>query len=488
MECSRTAAAADVLRMVQAVRHGGAVVVPAPRSGAFRRCTAATTFEQACQGLAEDLHETWELPSVYLLVDGRLRCQAARGYFQVVDGFTPDAGIIGRVVSTGRPAVVHDVRSDPAFLAAIPGVVAEASVPVRVHGAVVGAVSVESRTGLPPDVVQQLTAAAVALGRSIERVGGMPPVPFAERLARIAVGLTGVRDPVDLRLRALEGACETSGMSSAALGEVGDDSTWSVTAATGPLAPSLSTWSDADLREMAGWVHAGTSSHFPGGLDVPPGYEFLLRTGVRALAVHPLVATGRVLGLIIAADDGLAPHDAAIGTALELLAAQTAALLANAQALAELSRRAEEDPLTGLRNAAAFTRDLAVAAPGAVCLLIDVDHFKQVNDTFGHVAGDRLLCALADELRARLREPGHVYRVGGDELAVLLEPGGGDAEGVAQRLVEAARRVRTTVSIGLASIGGGPPELARLRADVALYAAKSQGRDRYAFSGEGARS
>ncbi len=453
--------------------------LPGPRSTHYPRCVSASTLAEACEGLAEELHEQYDLPSIYLLVDGRLRCQAARGYFQVVDGFTPGTGVIGRVVAHGVPVVIHDVRHDPSFIAAVPGLRAEASVPVRVHGVTVGAVNVESTSSLPEDVADRLTGAADLLGATIERLGGMPSVPLAQRLARIAVGLTSLTDANEIRVGAVTGALQVSGMSSAALSEGDADGQWAVVAAEGPLAHTLSTWTDEDHRIIAGWVDAGTSSHFPGGVDVPAGYEFLLRSGVRALSVQPLVAGGRVTGLLTTADWHPVPHDPTIGAALELLAAQTAASLSNAVALAQLSRRAAEDPLTGLLNAASFADDLEAATAGTVCVLVDIDHFKQVNDTFGHVAGDRLLCALADELTSHLRDGARLYRVGGDELAVLLHADESAAHRVAQRLVDSARRVRTTVSIGVAHIGSGSPQFARLRADRAMYEAKSRGRDQY---------
>jgi diguanylate cyclase (GGDEF)-like protein len=474
--------ATDVPPMTSAGSAGLRVALPGPREGEFPRCTAGGTLLEACEGLADDLYEDFALPSIYLLVDGRLRCQAARGYFQVVDGFTPSTGVIGRVVSTGEPVVIHDVRQDPSFIAAIPGLIAEACVPVRVHGALVGAVNVESTAWLPPDVELRLARAADALGRAIERLGGMPPVPLAQRLARIAVGLTSLTDGAEIRARAVEGALGVSGMSSAALSEEDAAGRWGVVTASGPLATTLAEWTDDDHRVIAAWVDAGTSSHFPGGVDVPPGYEFLLRAGVRAIAVQPLVVAGRVTGLLTTADTHPVPHDPSVGAALELLAAQTAASLANAEAMAELSRRAREDPLTGLRNAASFAQDLGEAAAGTACVLVDIDHFKQVNDTFGHVAGDRLLCALADELTAHLRDGALLYRVGGDELAVLLQADEEAAAVVAERLVVAARRVRTTVSIGVALVGDAPPQVARLRADEALYTAKSRGRDQYVLA------
>ena len=453
--------------------------LPVPRSERFPRCAAADSLATACEGLADDLREQYELPSIYLLVDGRLRCQAARGYFQVVDGFTPSTGVVGRVVSRGEAVLIEDVQQDPTFIAAIPGLASEACVPVRVGAEVVGAINVESTTRMEPDVVDRLTEAAVVLGAVIERLGGMPPVPLSQRLARIAVGLTSLTDADAIRRRAVEGAQEISGMSSAALSMRDPHGFWSVVAAAGPLATTLAEWSPEDHQVIAGWVDAGTSSHFPGGVDVPPGYQFLLRAGIRAIAVQPLVVAGRVTGLLTTADRHPVPHDSAVGAAVELLAAQTAASLANAVAMAELSRRAQEDPLTGLRNAASFADDLAAASADTACLLIDIDHFKSVNDSFGHVAGDRLLCALADELTAHLRGDARLYRIGGDELAVLLPAEEHEADAVAARLVEAARRVRTTVSIGVALVGEATPEVARLRADRALYRAKSQGRDQH---------
>lgn len=469
--------------MTQAGTSGPCPTLPAPRRAAFRRCTAATSLPQACQSMVDDLHEDYELPSIYLLVDGRLRCQAARGYFQVVDGFTPSAGVIGRVVARGESLLLRDVQQDPTFIAAIPGLAAEACVPVRVDGQVIGAINVESTSSLPSGALEHLERAADVLGDVIVRLGGMPPVPLAQRLARIAVGLTSLTDATEIRLRAVQGAREVSGMSSAALSQLDAAGAWVAVAADGPLADTLSAWTHDDHQIIAGWVSAGTSSHFPGGVEVPRGYEFLLRASVRAIAVQPLVVAGRVTGLLTTADTHSVPHDPTVGAAVELLAAQTAASLANAEAMAELSRRAKEDPLTGLHNSASFSADLAAATPGSACLLVDIDHFKQVNDTFGHVAGDRLLCALAAELSAQVRDDATLYRVGGDELAVLLqvadEP---QAVAVAQRLVDAARRVRTTVSIGVALIDDERPEIARLRADRALYRAKSQGRDRYAVT------
>ena len=447
----------------------------------------ATTVTDACEALVDDLWEYGALPSVYLLVDGRLRCQAARGYFQVVDGFLPGTGVIGRVVASGRPLLIEDVRADPDFIAAIPGLRAEACWPVSVHGEVVGAVNLESMTTLPPDTARVLESAAGALGRTIEAAGGLPAVPLAQRLARIVVELTSMTDAARIRTRAVEAAAELSGMTSAGLSGRDVTGRWGVQAATGPLADVLGGWTDDDHRVIAGWVHAGTSSHFPGAGSPPPGYEFLLRADVQSIAVQPLVVGGQVTGLLTTADTRQVPHDATIGAALELLAAQTAASLATSAAIHELSRRAVEDPLTGLYNAAAFATALEAAEEAVTagdtliaCLFVDIDHFKSVNDTYGHPAGDRLLRSLASELGTELRGSDTLYRIGGDEFAVLASVRGEhDVTALAQRLLEAARRVRTTISVGATLVSAQGSHATRLAADRALYAAKSAGRDQY---------
>ena len=463
--------------------------LPAQRGAAdlqvsgFPRCAAATTVDEACNGLADDLLALgYDLPSVYLLVGDRLRCRAARGYFQVVDGFFPGDGVIGRTVTLGRPVVVEDVTADPSFIAAVPGLRAEICVPLLDGDRVLGAVNVESRSTLPPDAEPVLVRAAEALSARITTLGGLPQPSLGQRLAHIAVELTTSTSEVDIEHRACTAAAELSGMASAMIARRGP-SGLRVTASSGPLRGALRAWSREDLDIVASWVSAGTNSHFPGGDEVPAGYQFLRAAGVRAVSVHPLVVGGEMNGILVIAGTEPTGHSPEVVETLELLSAQTAASLAVAEAMQELARRATEDPLTGLGNAAAFTDALPRyltpegRAPSTGLLLIDVDHFKAVNDTYGHLAGDRLLQALAGELRGAMRDGDRLYRVGGDEFAALIrvegEPG---AVAAARRVVEAARRVRTTVSVGSALLGADADQ-ARKAADVALYAAKAAGRD-----------
>ncbi len=160
----------------------------------------------------------------------------------------------------------------------------------------------------------------------------------------------------------------------------------------------------------------------------------------------------------------------------------------------ENRRLAVTDPLTGLANraliaerVAEFERQPARDERHDAVLLIDLDHFKPINDAHGHDAGDAVLRAVAEALRSVLRAGDTAGRLGGDEFAVLLcgLPDRAAVGHVAQRLVEALRTpvifndlvLQVEASIGVAFRAQGDALLAR--ADVAMYAAKRSGRGRY---------
>jgi diguanylate cyclase (GGDEF)-like protein/PAS domain S-box-containing protein len=162
-----------------------------------------------------------------------------------------------------------------------------------------------------------------------------------------------------------------------------------------------------------------------------------------------------------------------------------------------LQELAERDGLTGLPNRPLFEQELAghvartrMRGEEAALLLLDLDHFKLVNDAHGHRVGDELLRRVAGQLRAALPRGALVARLGGDELAVLV--GGCDAERapvVADQLLEAIRAVRvpvddevlhTAASVGVVVMDGGAaePEELLVSADLAMYEAKAAGGDR----------
>lgn len=442
-----------------------------------------------CESLVARLvDEGIELPSIYLLVGGRLRCYAARGYFQVVDGFPPRIGIIGTSVDQRRELVVEDAREDPLFIAAIPGLVGEACVPVIVDGSAVGAVNAESTGPLPADWMPALRESAATLAAHISAAGGLPAPSPMQRLARVAVQLAGLDQVAAIEVLTVEAASELSAMRSAMVARI-LDGVLTCTQAVGPMAEELCAFSTAELDLMASWVLAGTSSHVPGGHDVPAPHPFLARARIRSLSVHPLTAGGRSTGILVVADTDPHPLDAGVVEALELLAAQSATSIATVSALDTLRRRADEDPLTGCRNYGAFVDDLrsgiARQSRGSrlACLLVDVDRFKRVNDEYGHPAGDKLLKEVAVALGGAIRATDRLYRVGGDEFAVTTYMEDLPAvAALAQRLVDAGRQASTSVSVGAAWAGvDEDPSSLRERADQALYEAKRAGRNRALF-------
>jgi diguanylate cyclase (GGDEF)-like protein len=178
--------------------------------------------------------------------------------------------------------------------------------------------------------------------------------------------------------------------------------------------------------------------------------------------------------------------------ALQGLRAQVALALDRAALTAELAARATVDPLTGLANRALFLERLgqavaSSAADGTTCalVLLDLDDFKTVNDSLGHLRGDGVLVAVAERLRAQLRAGDTAARLGGDEFAVLLERVGGvrDALAVAERLAAelrkpvavAGREVQARASVGVRLAAGGDPDELLRDADLAMYAAKRTG-------------
>jgi diguanylate cyclase (GGDEF)-like protein len=197
-------------------------------------------------------------------------------------------------------------------------------------------------------------------------------------------------------------------------------------------------------------------------------------------------ASGAVVGRIWADDpeDRLLPSRARL-EALALFAGQATMAMVSANQLEQLRVLADQDPLTGLGNRRAFMRELEAEVERArryghpLTLAIgDVDRFKQINDTHGHPAGDRALCAVADTLRAGLRGTDGAFRLGGDEFALILPETTRDEAGeVVRRLYFRFRDTAPEpftdlqMSAGLATLpaDGVDAEALIRHADAALY-------------------
>ncbi|MBK8078150.1 MAG: EAL domain-containing protein [Kineosporiaceae bacterium] len=212
----------------------------------------------------------------------------------------------------------------------------------------------------------------------------------------------------------------------------------------------------------------------------------------------PLISGGEVTGVMVVCDrlGEVSTFDAEDGRLFATLASQAAVALENGRLIDRLhtqiqarEHEALHDALTGLPNRTLFYQRLRRAleessAGGEVAILVlDLDGFKDVNDTLGHHSGDQLLCEVSARLAGVVEGQGTVARLGGDEFAVLLPAAESTTgEAVAQRIIEAIRRPVTLSSMTLtvgASIGmalaprhGTDPDGLLQRADVAMYQAK----------------
>lgn len=224
--------------------------------------------------------------------------------------------------------------------------------------------------------------------------------------------------------------------------------------------------------------------------------------GPLSLLAAPLVTSGRVRGVVVVGRPGEALFDEDAEMTLLLLTRGAAAALETARLHDGAAELAAVDGLTGLYNRRRLEDDLGAAIRDAHATgrpvsvaMVDVDHFKRLNDTLGHQAGDDALRRVAATLRACLRGKDAVYRYGGEEFCVLLpEAPAPDARAVAERIraaIAADTSMPTalpgrplTVSVGIATAHGGEPHVVLQRADEALYDAKQAGRNRVHTAGD----
>ncbi|MBG0829471.1 diguanylate cyclase [Planomonospora sp. ID67723] len=417
--------------------------------------------------------------------------------------------LIDRVRETGQAVVVTGTEQGAALgsqSAVAHGLRSIIVAPVLLKGRLTGVVYLDSRlargifteadAGVLTAVVSHVavaleTARAAQLDAVVRTARRQQEV--AELLRTSLAELSALLDPGQVLDRLFRTLAEQSGAAGGCLlradadlftvvavsGAVGDDRLGAQLGLTGAQASA-----------------AGLAAAVKGGVPtvgtVPDGLDGLVGTAPAALTV-PLVARDQLIGVVVLVGSGF---DDACREVAAALSSQGVSAYENARLFTQVQELATTDGLTGVANRRHF-HGLAETLVNVArrnrreltAIMLDIDHFKQVNDTYGHGAGDDVIREVARRLGASVRDSDVLGRYGGEEFAAILPEHQGEEPLVAERMRAAiaskpiptrAGPVKVTISVGVAELGPADDRLDTLlaRADHALYRAKESGRNR----------
>jgi diguanylate cyclase (GGDEF)-like protein len=433
----------------------------------------------------------------------------------LVEGpFLAGDGVFGAAASRGAPVSLHELRPSyklPYYAGPCP-VGAVVVVPVFEHGALQG-LFVADRVGDAPFTRREeaiLEEASRYAVRAIhnERVFLQLDRAKAEqgKLYRSAEALGRAKTESDVIDAGVKSAREITSVDFAAL-TLFDESTKTheIRATSSDFAPTERDIAGLKFRSNTGLVAMALENRHPlpyrGAYDERKQVVFtrhILPPAMPSILVLPLVAHERPLGTLVLGSRRRGAFGETVRGTLEVLASHMAVSLEGARMVKRLEDLATTDGLTGLLNKRAMLEiaDAKIAAAkrfgrSLAVLVTDIDHFKRVNDTYGHDVGDVIIKGLGDILRRAKRTTDAVARFGGEEFVVICEET--DEKGallLAERVREELERttflpdanggVRVTCSIGVATFpaSGAPWDALFMAADTALYASKQGGRNR----------
>ena len=429
------------------------------------------------------------MPSVFVLEHGRLWLVAQRGYAVVPDGITVETGITGRAIRLGCAQLAPNVTVDPDYVAALPGVVSELAVPLRVGRVVVGVLNVESERVLPEGAAEAIRTLVRALAPLVEELRASRTLDLAA-LARLFVHLGSLREPGDiaaLGAASLPKVLSVEASQIVVWDELGVPTELAVWRSDASAQPPLSS---IELEVARAQTDPSVVCQV---LDLSADGQ---TRGSRSIVWFPLRANAGELGALVGINRDAGHVDPIVLDTAAVLAAHVAASLDAAFALGRERLSAATDPLTGILNRRGLEdrmeRALSEAQEQRVplsVLVIDCDDFKEINDRAGHEFGDALLREVADVMLRALPEGAEAARLGGDEFVVMLPDAGADAAEalggqirtrLAEGLTDAGFPLRISVGVSTYPFDGATPTALLRAGDQALYAAKTSGKDRIA--------
>jgi EAL domain-containing protein (putative c-di-GMP-specific phosphodiesterase class I) len=275
------------------------------------------------------LHEEHRLmPSVYVERGGVLRCLSRRGQWIVHDGMAPGVGITGRTFARDQEAWVPDVRADPSYRAAIPGVRSEFSVPLHAGGRRFGVLNVESYSELSLAAREHTRQAALLLEGRLDALGPRRVRDNPLRaLSRSGPAIASAGSRTALAERGVAAAIDVSGLSSAALWWYGPNGA-ELGAAAGPALTTFAELDPASVEKLFAFAVGVTSCHTGGGpRDLAASFlGASFEAAARAMLVIPLRGHGSTLGLLVATSGRSRDISTDVVEATELLGLHIAAI------------------------------------------------------------------------------------------------------------------------------------------------------------------
>jgi len=376
---------------------------------------------------------------------------------------------------------------------------------VMVVGAAYAAVLSATGEALPAarwlTTISTLLIAGVFIDTLVRRIRRQRAIAAADAAGVMALveamrGVMRSTDAHETRLALCQAACRVTGASHSALWEpVSNGRALAISAGVGDSLP--------DGRIHVADPRPGVAEAYTTGEPVfisdvarrPEDFPVLTRAGLSAAHWQPVMHDGACIAVLaVYFGEPRTSLDGNVAPVVSLLATQVSVALERTDLLLRMERIARTDELTGLPNRRAWQEELpremarAERSGRPLCVaMLDLDGFKELNDSLGHQAGDQLLKQVASSWTSVMRTSDFVVRFGGDEFAVLLPDCDlAMAEPMIDRLVQITP-ANQSCSVGLTQWSGSEDADALLAlADVALYEAKRQGGDRVVVAGSSA--